>query len=77
MGATIVWNSCVLKITNIALFNITLSVTVSLRLYQITFTNYTYYKIAEDEQNSLITKFFTHILLKENQSNILDGLLTF
>ena len=40
-------------------------------------TNDTDSKIAEDEQNSQTTNFFTYKYFEENQNNILDGLLTF
>ena len=66
----------VLKSTKIALFIIKSSVPVSLRLYQITFAKDTDYKIAKDKQNLRTTNFCNHIFLGENQSNILDGLLT-
>ena len=59
-----------------ALFNITSSVPVSLRVYNITFANDTDSKTAEDKQNSRITIFFMHIVLEENKNNTLDGLLT-
>ena len=59
----------------VALFNITPSVLVSLYPCQITFANDTDSNIAEDEQNSQTTKFFTHF--GRNQDNILDVLLMF
>ena len=69
-GSAILWRFYVLNSTNIALFNITLSVPVSLNLYQIIFTNNTDSEITGDKHNSRTTIFFTHIFLEENQSNI-------
>ena len=65
---------CIAEYNNCVIHHHTIS-SVSVRLYQITFANDTDFEIAEHDQNSRTTTFFTHVFSEENQNNILDGLL--
>lgn len=77
MGDVILSNSSVLKYTQIALFNITPSVSVSLRIFQIIFVNDTDSKIAKDKQSSRITGLSHIYVWKKTRDTNLDELLTF
>ena len=72
VGATILWNSLVLKNTKIVLFYITSSVPICLFFARDPDT-----KIAENKQNSLTKKKVHSYIFGRNQNNILGGLLIF